>query len=358
MARAIPLTTQPMVQMKAIRIWTVRMALYVFVRFFVLLADVLPRRGALGFANGLAWVELFCTKRGRSAVSEARLIFGLEGLEAWKFSHQWLGIPYKDLVMFRRAARGRERPEEWSLEQVNGEAVNALVDAGKPILVAGGHFEYSSMLALAGLHPELDAGVVMNPIEPFKFDGAILLRRLINGTMRDLSVRLRPKSSIERLHVGQTDVQTRLLEVLSRPNGIGMIMVDAWWSKPNAYRRPFAGKRRQPLALGAARISRLAQCPVVVIAAERTGRKTVRLHYSDLIYPGPEDSAEGDRAMLDQMIDRLEVYVGRFRGQFAGFVGWERRWDSSTEHWIPLDEPHDGAECRNTCFKSSRRTGD
>ncbi len=35
--------------------------------------------------------------------------------------------------------------------------------------------------------------------------------------------------------------------------------------------------------------------------------------------------------------------------QYPDFVGWERRWDSSTEHWIPLDESHDGAECRNSC---------
>ena len=333
-----------MVQLKAIRTWTVRMARYLFVRFFVLLADVLPGRGVLGFANALARLDLSCTKRGRSAVSEARLIFGLEGAGARGLAHQWLGIPYKDLVMFRRVARGRDRAEEWTLEQVNGEAVNALVDAGKPILVAGGHFEYSSMLALTRLHPELDAGVVMNPIEPFKLDGAVLLRRLINGTMRDLFVRLRPNSSIERIHVGEVGVQTRLLEVLSRPNGVGFIMVDTWWPKPNAYYRPFAGELRRPLAVGAARLARLAQCPVVVFAAERTGPKAVRLHYSDLIYPGQPGEAVGDRAMLDQMIDRLEVYLGRFRGQYPDFVGWERRWDSSTERWIPLDESHDGAQ--------------
>ena len=156
------------------------------------------------------------------------------------------------------------------------------------------------------------------------------------GMRHELASRLR-KGETEKVYVGQQDVQTALLARLAEGGTTGAaIAIDIVWERPGALRLPFAGYLDRPFAKGAARIARLAQVPVGVLVAERTGRRSVRLHFGDMIQPPAIDDKESDKVVTATLVHELERQVGRFRGQYPHPIGWQRRWDAQSEEWVPF----------------------
>ena len=88
------------------------------------------------------------------------------------------------------------------------------------------------------------------------------------------------------------------------------------------------------VALGAARISRLAQCPLVpYVIAYGANPRTVIIEWGDPILPPRVDDKESDRLVTDQAIAFIERGVGRYPAQYAHPVGTERHWNTKTETW-------------------------
>jgi hypothetical protein len=312
------------------------MGRYLALRTVVAAADVLPYRVSTGTMRGLASLECRFSPRGRAARAEAAVIMNKHGREGFTLARDWMAIQYMDLIDLRRASTGREDLARWTVEEVNNEAVLDRVEKGLPILRVGGHFSFASILPLALRYPELSPVGVAYAKPAFKLDGDVLIARLMLGIGLQLANRLRPEG-VQMSYVGVADVQGDLIDALSKPNGVGAMLIDVFWNKPNAYRRPYCGTVDTPFAVGAARVARLAQVPVVVSTSQRTGRRSSCVYYSDLYFPGAADDASGDIPLMNQLVDELERYVGRFRAAYPRFIGWQRRWDEHAEAWVAIE---------------------
>jgi lauroyl/myristoyl acyltransferase len=118
------------------------------------------------------------------------------------------------------------------------------------------------------------------------------------------------------------EVQNAMLAKLAEPGGVGLVLCDAYWEKPNAYRRPFAGMLIRGFARGAARLARLAQCPIVpFVAVLGRNRYSVRIEWGEPIEPVAQDVRGGDEAVLDVLLDWLERAVGRYPTQYLHPMG-------------------------------------
>lgn len=336
-AAPAPAESAPRTQTRLRRaiVWTADMGRYLAARSIVGVADVLPRGGAVAVVRTLAFVETALSARGRSGRAEARDVMGVKGRRAaFRMTWSWISVPYIDLIDIRRVSRRREDLSTWTIEEVNRDAVYALVDAKKPVLGVGGHFSHAALLPLSQRFPEIAPTGAVDPIEPFAFRGDVLLRRLMMGMVHGLSEVLLP-GRVTKSYVGQSNVQDDLLAGLSQPGGIGMILIDIDWKRSWAFHRPFCGYADRGFALGATRIARLAQVPIVMIVAERIGPRRSRVYFSDPIYPGPVDSPENDQPLMCELLDKLEGHIGRLRHAYPHPVGWARRWNAETQRWEP-----------------------
>ena len=314
--------------------WTADMGRYVMARGMFAVADYLPRRASGAIAGTIAAAECTLTRRGRALQAEGRLVFGLSSRKSWQVARRTMLVPYLDLIDLRRISTRRDDLRTWKPEAVNDEAFRAMLTSGQPVLVAGGHFAFTPLVATLHLTvPEIHGTAVAAPIEPFRWRGEVLLRRLTLGMIHSLAEVLRPGAA-QISYVGERDVQGEMLEELGKPGGVGFVMIDTDWRKPKAHVRPFCGIERAYFAVGAARIARLAQAPVFIVVPERTGMRSARVHYYGPFTPPPKDDAASDRAFTDELLDELERCVGRFRENYPRPVGWSRRWDAPSERWV------------------------
>ncbi|HXU23495.1 MAG TPA: hypothetical protein VN697_05645 [Tepidiformaceae bacterium] len=304
---------------------------FVVFRTLIGAADVLPRPWLVAAARRLAWIETFCTARGRSAVSEGRDVLGMSPGQARSTAVAWISRPLIDLVDVRRIARRKEDFTKWTVEERNAGPIKALVESGRGFVLAGGHF--SGGIGMAKLYPQvMGATAVMNPPEPWKLDGDILIRRLMKLTTRDLIEVIRP-GQVQVREVGVHDAFADMLEAQKQPGGVASLAIDAPWAKPNAIYRPFAGMRHRAFATGAARLSRLSQVPVVLWVPERVGDRHCIVHWGTVREPAPMDRADLDEEVMGELISELEPWVGRLRHQYPHPVGWERRWNRAADRW-------------------------
>ena len=306
----------------------VRFALF---RTLIAATDFLPRRWLVAAARRLAWLETFGTARGRSAVSEGQDVLGLSRAEARSTAVSWISRPLVDLIDVRRIARRREDFTKWTVEERNPGPVRTLVESGRGFVLVSGHF--SGGIGLARLYPEvMGATAVMNPPEPWKLDGDILIRRLMKLTGRDLIEVIRP-GQVQVREVGVHDASADMLEALKVPGGVAYLAIDAPWDKPNAIYRPFAGMRHRAFATGAARLSRLSQVPIVVCVPERVGERHCIVHWGTVREPVPLKRKDLDEGVMGALIAELEPWVARLRHLYPHPVGWERRWNRLAERW-------------------------
>jgi len=117
------------------------------------------------------------------------------------------------------------------------------------------------------------------------------------------------------------------------------IRVDAYWEKPGAYRRAFAGIADRGVALGAARIGRLAQCPVVPFVAV-LGRhpRTVTIDWGNPIGPRAIDDKASDVETIDEALNFLEAGVARYPDQYLHPSGGDRHWDAAAARWVSASQ--------------------
>jgi hypothetical protein len=265
-----------------------------------------------------------------------------------------LAVQRRDLDWRQRFRVGREAIDDWELIEVNGGPVHELIGAKVSFIAAGGHFISAAgdlrhkVLPLSGR--EVGGAIPAWSWNPFE-----LRRRLdaqcdegareglmqlgtkgrfapaLKAEVPDAWNRRHDWTQPESFHT----VQDQILAELAGPGSVSQILIDAYWEKPQAYRRPFAGMAERGFALGAARIARIAQCPVVPFVAVLGPRpRSVIYEWGDPIWPGAVDDKVNDRKVIDAALDFLEDGVARYPTQYLHPIGHDRRWDARQAAWV------------------------
>jgi lauroyl/myristoyl acyltransferase len=300
-------------------------------------ARLLPRAWALALADASGYLQASLPNAGATAARcEVRAATGLAGIALWRATAARLAGPRRDIVLLRRLRALREHPRDWPLREVHGEGVHALAAAGKPFIIAAGHFYYAADLVIpVVLFPGIGGRGVKGAIPERRLDPEVLHERLLNRSLLGLRSRL-VGDTHERFvpEVGRGSVMQAVQRVLAQPGGATRILIDAVWTKAG-YDRPFAGTASRRFALGAARIARRAQCPIIFEMAVFEPDGGVRVEWGPYIDPPAPDDEAADVGVMDQLIDHLEACVARYPLQYLHPMGCDRRWDPASGRWQP-----------------------
>jgi lauroyl/myristoyl acyltransferase len=304
-------------------------------------AGALPRSWALALADVSACIDAALpTKTSRTARREVAAAMGRRGIGAYAAVARRLAAPRRDLVMLRRFRRGREHPRDVRVHEVNGGRVSEMLAAGQPFVVCNGHFPHAPDLVISTvIIPQLAGNSLFSPIPPRRLDPARLRERLQNHLLYGLSRKLvgfPPDILIP--FAGSKDAVGTMVEQL-RQGGVVRLLFDAVWERPHAYRRPFAAMAERGFALGTARIARLAEVPVVFCVSVYEPDGSARIEWGPWIEPPPIDDAAAVVRVMDELIDALELAIGRYPLQYLHPIGRERVWDAEREAWIQAESP-------------------
>lgn len=306
-------------------------------RFVVLpAADVLPRRLALHVADAVGFIDLLLpTTTAMIALREAGASTGARGWRRFAAAGRRLGGPRRDLVALRRLRRRREHPRQWNIVEVNAERVHQLVADHRAFVIVTGHFHHAAELAVGnGLYPWAVGKGMNAPVPAWQRSSRIVRERLQNHLLFGIGPAIDGREDKQFFPpVGDPNLMPAILEDLAKPDGCVRIYIDAIWDKPRAHRRPFAGMNERAFALGAARIARLAQCPVILEVCLYQPDGSVRVEWGPCVEPSDVNAVAADVDVMDQLIDALEIAVGRYSEQYLHPIGWERTWNAETRRW-------------------------
>jgi hypothetical protein len=279
---------------------------------------------------------------------------GVRGRALGDLLRERLAVPRRDLAWRQRFRLGYEEFADWEVIEQNAGPVQELIAAKVSFVLAGAHFPAAAADLRHKILPRLGRevhgetpGRSLNPFElRRRMDsqtdegaGEGLMHMQTGGRFAPELMALMPDLWGRQTDWASTppfpDVQEKLLDELRRPGSVNQILVDAHWEKPNAYRRPFAGIAERGFALGAARIARIAQCPVVpLVAVLGPSPRSVIYEWGDPIWPGVVDDTANDRKVIDAALDFLEQGVARYPTQYLHPIGHERHWDASQAAWV------------------------
>lgn len=279
---------------------------------------------------------------------------GLRGAALDAGVRERLAWPRRDLVWRQRFRTGKEHPGDWRLIEVDPGPVRELLGAKRSFIAAGGHFT-SAAADLRHLVLPMAGAAVGGALPSFSFNPFELRRRLdahadqgarevlmglqtggrnaphLNAVVPDIWDRTSDWTSAPPF----PNIQDQVLHELTTPGAVSQILIDAYWEKPGAYRRAFAGIGDRGFALGAARIARLAQCPVVpFVAVFGEAPRTVSYEWGKPIWPGPRDDKSRDALVIDAALEFLERGVAKYPTQYLHPIGYERAWNSNHQAWL------------------------
>ncbi len=319
-------------------------------------ARTLPLGAALWLAGAAGWLDATIPSgMSRAARREIEVCTGATGMRRLRLVARRLAGTRRDLVYHVRMNSGRERPERWTLIQENGGPISGLLSSGRPFVIASGHFLSSASTLRYKALPQANRPVsgelprwMLSPLE--------LRRRLTSQSAKgarhgfyrttETADELAERAAIvpdlwaEPRNWAEAparipSVQDAALARLREPGATVSIYPDVHWDKPNAYHRPFAGVSDRRFAIGAARIARLASCPIVpYVAVHGPGPRTVTITWGEPIEAGDPDDKSSDIRVMDRIIDFIERQVALHPCEYLLGIGHERRWDPASERWI------------------------
>lgn len=300
-------------------------------------AAYLPRRTALALASVAGWGLAASPIGVRTRAAFSRM-FGMPSRQAGALAREHLARPFRDYVIARRTVAGREIPARWCVESRNEPEI--LKQQGKSLIIAAGHF---SRQAMGGLYlPHVIPKRLATLVAPMPVSAGLkgFRVRLQLGAMEE-AIRLVRDNDLDIVEIGGASPVTGLLRRLRAPDGAAIIAADALWPRqaPGGIERSFAGYESSTYALGAARLARLSQCPVVTCVPYLDSDGRIVLEWGDLIAPPARDDEAADLRITDLILDILERAIGCRPGQYVLPFGHERRWDSACGRWIAASEP-------------------
>jgi lauroyl/myristoyl acyltransferase len=291
----------------------------------------LPRRWAFAIADAAGWTLSLLPLGGRlrrwmnAAFPYAQNTDDL--------ALEWLRRPFRDFVVATRVVEGRETADDWAVEMHNAPAL--LRTPGASAIIVTGHFSRQAMGAIyAPATTPKDFVTVVAPLDRAARDPRALRVRMQLSEMLEGVTRLR-KGRMEAVEVTGRGAAARLLRFLKRPDTLLVVAADIPWAKarPGGYERPFAGYATQNFAVGAARLSRLSQCPIVICLPCLDGDRMV-LEWSDPIAPAAISDSDSDVRVTDVILDTLERAIALRPGQYVLSIGRDRYWNPHLQRWM------------------------
>jgi lauroyl/myristoyl acyltransferase len=291
---------------------------------------ILPRKLNLWIANIVSILLVISPKSGRSTYFQMRRGFGKGRLESLGLTYRWLRQPFRDFVILTRVINNREDPATWRIIEKNSETIKELRESGDPYIVASGHFLREAILSM--FDPRITYGhpihVAVDVPEQIRSLYELRIRIQFGALLKSANFL---EKKLELVFVGKCSFR----EILSRLNNQGNVLflhVDAPWSanRPGSFLRPFAGHQSCAFATGAARLARLANCPVVscIYMIENDG--TVVIDWGNPIFPRKDDD---DIEITNKLLNEIEIAIGKRPTQYILNIGGDRRWNPGKNCW-------------------------
>lgn len=297
-------------------------------------ADFFPRRLGLALADGIATILLTFSQSGVAAFREGRRAFGLGTFAALRLARRRVARPLRDYVFMRRVARGREDPQALKLVERGCEGVRQLQAEGRSYIVATAHVARQGMFgmyspSIAPAH-RVHVGAPV-PARP--------------RSLEERRAALQYEASLKALlsgHVGLVEVvyvspehqspALPLVRRLRKAVTAVYIHVDAPWAWRDAektvHERPFAGDASRTFSIGAARLAKLAKCPIVTCIPIAEDDGSIVLEWGTPIF-----ASDDEAATMDLLLDTIETAIGKRPDQYVLPIGFARRWDARTQRW-------------------------
>jgi lauroyl/myristoyl acyltransferase len=287
-------------------------------------------------ADALALLLIISPQSGRRTFNEMIIAFGKGRLDTAILTWKWLSRPFRDFVILKRIKYKREDLTQWKIIERNAEAIKVLRESGQSYIVATGHF---SREAIGGmLSPKITIG---NPIQ--------VAQNLPNPvrSLKDLRIWVQFSALLENKSCWGREAEIifvenssfrRLVRRLKEPGNVVFIHIDAPWdtTQSDPYIRHFAGHKSRAFAMGAARLARLVQRPIVSCTYRIEDNRTMVLEYGTPILPAYEDGEHNDTRVMDKLLHEIETAIGKCPTQYVLSIGGERRWNAGNNRWEEL----------------------
>jgi lauroyl/myristoyl acyltransferase len=260
--------------------------------------------------------------------------FSMNETDGKRAAQEYLAQPFCSFVSFAQISSGRANANNWKIEELNGTPVHGLRETGRSFILATGHFRRESTLVLftRRICPGKVA-TVSNRAPRFSLRPDIIRRRIQFGQWLDMHQRTRPDNTF--VYVGDGKATAAALSHLQTPGNQLFISIDAFWKQGSrtALTRPFAAMRARTFSTGSTKLSRLAQCPIVVCATYLRDDGTVVVDWGPVLEPPAPDDEKADVKNAAILLDFLEDAIGRRPCQYTLYFGEERRWSAKEGKW-------------------------
>jgi lauroyl/myristoyl acyltransferase len=247
--------------------------------------------------------------------------YTLGRLSGVRTATRWKAYKFREAVIAVRLEEEKERIADWPVVHHNSGPYLELARQGKPFILVTGHF--APLAGYGSLNTFPVASVTIAHGIPGEL--SLVQQRIVDyPTSTGANVRF--------VLVGEAGLPAIVARQLTTPGTMIVLTIDVR-NNHKPHWRPFAGYASYPCHPYAARLARLAQCPVVFnnVTWDKSGR--VRVEWSNLFDPPARHDQAAETALTDALFDELEAAIGRHPTQYAWTTGFDRYWDSQAGRW-------------------------
>ena len=298
-------------------------------------ALILPKSWATTVAKFMGFLLALSPHTGKHAYWDFRSAFGAQRWRSFRLAHAWLSRPFVDHVALLRICHNREEKDEWNIIEHNAGPVRLLMESGKPLIVATGHFAREGFwcLYLERVLPAFVLGVIgLMPTERTLYGRRM---RIQFGTIIGSWDHVRPVNREWIIVGGGASAMQMLIDGLHQSGRVVVIAIDAPWQggKPGTFARPFAGHRSRIFATGTARLARLTQANLLSCVLWIDNDRRVVIEWGTPILPPEEWNEAADISIMNRLLDPLEVAIGKRPTQYVLTCGADRQWNPAVQEW-------------------------
>jgi lauroyl/myristoyl acyltransferase len=301
-------------------------------------ARILPMTWAMRAADAWALSLLVLPRPGRQTYWSMRAAFGRNRPDSLKMTWQWLAQPFRDFIICKRLLHGIDVSKNIKIIEKNTESINSLRNSGEAYIIAGAHFIREAEIA-----------IYLNRVTPghiWRLSASLptgnhtmdLRIRLQLGTMHKAGYVMH-RGNLTLVYTGpDTSAAATLYSALATPGNVALINIDAPYAHGSAgsFSRPFAGYENRTFSKGAAALARLARCPIISCVWYCEPDGTVVIEWGQSIRPAAKSNRRQDVSLMNQLLDNIELAIGKRPSQYILQIGCERCWNPDKEKWEPL----------------------